>query len=212
MKIDNKKKKIIIIAAVIILVAAIATTVGVLCSKKAKQSENAESQTVTVDVTDENGEIVTDENGNAVTEIEPAENATKKADSNKKDNSKKGNNSNQENNNNNAETTESTTEYTTKSPMDANTGYDQMLDDDIVLTARNGLLALQDYYGDKYVVNYDEPNAKDGVFAYAVFEKDGDHKKIIYWVTAEEATGKAIQTDEKGKTKDITEQLKKFYW
>lgn len=212
MKIDNKKKKIIIIAAIIILVAAIATTVGVLCSKKAKQSENTESQTVTVDVTDENGEIVTDENGNAVTEVEPAENATKKADSNKKDNGKKGNNSNQENNNNNAETTESTTEYTTKSPMDANTGYDQMLDDDIVLTARNGLLALQDYYGDKYVVNYDEPNAKDGVFAYAVFEKDGDHKKIIYWVTAEEATGKAIQTDEKGKTKDITEQLKKFYW
>lgn len=212
MKIDNKKKKIIIIAAVIILVAAIATTVGVLCSKKAKQSENTASQTVTVDVTDENGEIVTDENGNAVTEVEPAENATKKADSNKKDNGKKGNNSNQENNNNKAETTESTTEYTTKSPMDANTGYDQMLDDDIVLTARNGLLALQDYYGDKYVVNYDEPNAKDGVFAYAVFEKDGDHKKIIYWVTAEEATGKAIQTDEKGKTKDITEQLKKFYW
>lgn len=212
MKIDNKKKKIIIIAAVIILVAAIATTVGVLCSKKVKQSENTESQTVTVDVTDENGEIVTDENGNAVTEVEPAENATKKADSNKKDNGKKGNNSNQENNNNKAETTESTTEYTTKSPMDANTGYDQMLDDDIVLTARNGLLALQDYYGDKYVVNYDEPNAKDGVFAYAVFEKDGDHKKIIYWVTAEEATGKAIQTDEKGKTKDITEQLKKFYW
>lgn len=212
MKIDNKKKKIIIIAAVIILVAAIATTVGVLCSKKAKQSENAESQTVTVDVTDENGEIVTDENGNAVTEVEPAENATKKADSNKKDNGKKGNNSNQESNNNKAETTESTTEYTTKSPMDANTGYDQMLDDDFVLTARNGLLALQDYYGDKYVVNYDEPNAKDGVFAYAVFEKDGDHKKIIYWVTAEEATGKAIQTDEKGKTKDITEQLKKFYW
>lgn len=212
MKINNKKKKIIIIAAVIILVAAIATTVGVLCSKKAKQSENTESQTVTVDVTDENGEIVTDENGNAVTEVEPAENATKKADSNKKDNGKKGNNSNQGNNNNNAETTESTTEYTTKSPMDANTGYDQMLDDDIVLTARNGLLALQDYYGDKYVVNYDEPNAKDGVFAYAVFEKDGDHKKIIYWVTAEEATGKAIQTDEKGKTKDITEQLKKFYW
>lgn len=212
MKIDNKKKKIIIIAAVIILVAAIATTVGILCSKKTKQSENTESQTVTVDVTDENGEIITDENGNAVTEVEPAENATKKADSNKKDNGKKGNNSNQENNNNNAETTESTTEYTTKSPMDANTGYDQMLDDDIVLTARNGLLALQDYYGDKYVVNYDEPNAKDGVFAYAVFEKDGDHKKIIYWVTAEEATGKAIQTDEKGKTKDITEQLKKFYW
>lgn len=212
MKIDNKKKKIIIIAAVIILVAAIATTVGILCSKKAKQSENTESQTVTVDVTDENGEIVTDENGNTVTEVEPAENATKKADSNKKDNGKKGNNSNQENNNNKAETTESTTEYTTKSPMDANTGYDQMLDDDIVLTARNGLLALQDYYGDKYVVNYDEPNAKDGVFAYAVFEKDGDHKKIIYWVTAEEATGKAIQTDEKGKTKDITEQLKKFYW
>lgn len=212
MKIDNKKKKIIIIAAVIILVAAIATTVGVLCSKKAKQSENTESQTVTVDVTDENGEIVTDENGNAVTEVEPAENATKKADSNKKDNGKKDNNSNQGNNNNKAETTESTTEYTTKSPMDANTGYDQMLDDDIVLTAGNGLLALQDYYGDKYVVNYDEPNAKDGVFAYAVFEKDGDHKKIIYWVTAEEATGKAIQTDEKGKTKDITEQLKKFYW
>ena len=57
MKIDNKKKKIIIIAAVIILVAAIATTVGVLCSKKAKQSENTESQTVTVDVTDENGEM-----------------------------------------------------------------------------------------------------------------------------------------------------------
>ena len=71
MKIDNKKKKIIIIAAVIILVAAIATTVGILCSKKAKQSENTESQTVTVDVTDENGEIVTDENGDAVTEVEP---------------------------------------------------------------------------------------------------------------------------------------------
>ena len=212
MKIDNKKKKIIIIAAVIILVAAIATTVGVLCSKKAKQSENTESQTVTVDVTDESGEIVTDENGNAVTEVEPAESTTKKADSNKKENGKKNNNSNQENNNNNTETTESTTEYTTKSPMDANPGYDQMLDDDAVLTERNGLLALQDYYGDKYVVNYDEPNAKDGVFAYAVFEKDGDHKKIIYWVTAEEATGKAIQTDEKGKTKDITEQLKKFYW
>ena len=212
MKIDNKKKKIIIIAAVIILVAAIATTVGILCSKKAKQSENTESQTVTVDVTDENGEIVTDENGNAVTEVEPATDTSKKADSNKKGSGKKDNNSNQKNNNNNTETTESTTEYTTKSPMDANTGYDQMLDDDIVLTARNGLLALQDYYGDKYVVNYDEPNAKDGVFAYAVFEKDGDHKKIIYWVTAEEASGKAIQTDEKGKTKDITEQLKKFYW
>lgn len=46
--------------------------------KKAKQSENTESQTVTVDVTDENGEIVTDENGNAVTEVEPAESTTKK--------------------------------------------------------------------------------------------------------------------------------------
>lgn len=210
MKIDNKKKKVIIIAVAVILIAAMATTVGILCSKKSKGSEDTETPTVTVEVTDENGETVTDENGNAVTETETAPETTKK--NSDKKNSKNNSNPKQENNNGKSETTEPTTEYTTKSPMDANMGYDQMLDDDIVLTSRNGLLALQDYYGDKYVVNYDEPNAKDGIFAYAVFEKDGDHKKIIYWVTAEEATGKAIQTDEKGKTKDITKQLKKFYW
>lgn len=207
MKIDNKKKKIIIIAAVIILVAAIATTVGILCSKKAKQSENTESQTVTVDVTDENGEIVTDENGNAVTEVEPATDTSKKADNSDKDEtttkSKKTNGKNET-------TTEPPTEFTTidpKLPIE----LPALPDEDYALTESLGLYVLENYYGDEYVVNYDMKNWKDDDITYTIFVKNEKKTDIAYNVVINMETGKAQQTDAKGKVKDITEDLKKFY-
>lgn len=205
MKIDNKKKKIIIIAAVIILVAAIATTVGILCSKKAKQSENTESQTVTVDVTDENGEIVTDENGNAVTETEPAESTTKKADKSDKDETTKG-----KSNGKNETTTEPPTEFTTidpKLPIE----LPALPDDDYALTESLGLYVLENYYGNKYVVNYDMAKSKDDDIQYVIFLNNSKKTDIAYYVQINIETGKATQTDTKGKTKDITEDLKKFY-
>lgn len=201
MKIDNKKKKIIIIAAVIILVAAIATTVGVLCSKRAKQSENTESQTVTVDVTDENGEIVTDENGNAVTEVEPATDTSKKADNSDKDEtttkSKKTNSKNET-------TTEPLSEYTTnsnKATVLPEISFDGLITDSYAITV------LQDYYEDTYIVNYDLPNYSGTKMAFAVFKVGKDKTNIVYTVTVDEETGETIQTDKKGNKTDITDKV-----
>ena len=211
MKIDNKKKKIIIIAAVIILVAAIATTVGVLCSKKAKQSENTESQTVTVDVTDENGEIVTDENGEIVTkteEVKDKTNGDKKTSADGKDDNGKKNNINSGNNNSNKNgesTTEPLTEYTTISSDGKIELPDVSLDG--LVTASYALLTLQEYYGDTYVVNYDLPNNSGTKMAFAVFKAGKDKTNIVYTVTVDEETGETIQTDKKGNKTDITDKV-----
>lgn len=213
MKIDNKKKKIIIIAAVIILVAAIATTVGVLCSKKSSDSDDSQTQTVMVEVTDENGEAVTNADGEIVTKAEEVKN---KSNGDKKTSADgKNNNNNSGNNNSNKKdesTTEPLTEYTTKSPLDANMGYDQLLDDDLILTPRNGLLALQEYYGDKYVVNLGDNDWTSNDIYYVIFVKNEKKTDIAYRIVVNMETGKAIQTDENNKTEDITEPLKEFYW
>ncbi|WP_444243629.1 hypothetical protein [Eubacterium sp.] len=210
MKIDNKKKKIIIIAAVIILVAAIATTVGVLCSKKAKQSENTESQTVTVDVTDENGEIVTDENGKIVTkteEVKDKTNGDKKTSSDGKDDNGKKNNINSGNNNSNKKdesTTEPLSEYTTnsnKATVLPEISFDGLITDSYAITV------LQDYYEDTYVVNYDVPNYSGTKMAFAVFKAGKDKTNIVYTVTVDEETGETIQTDKKGNKTDITDKV-----
>ena len=207
----SKKKKIIIIIATVVVIAAIATAIGVTCSKKTKGSDSAENQTVTVAVTDENGNTVTNANGQAVTQTQTVTKNPNSPSPSSKNKDNKGNDNNNSNSNS-KDKNETTTQYTTNSALDANSGYDQPLDDDVVLTAKNGLLALQEYYGDEYVVNYNEKNSASGTFTYYIFEKGKNNSTIVYTVTAEEKTGKAIQVDKKGKSKDITEELKKFYW
>lgn len=122
MKIDNKKKKIIIIAAVIILIAAIATAIGVACSKKPSDTDDSQTQTVMVEVTDENGEAVTNADGEIVTKAEEVKgktNGDKKTSADGKEDNGKKSNSNSGNNNSNKKdesTTEPLTEYTTIDP------------------------------------------------------------------------------------------------
>lgn len=201
MKIDNKKKKIIIIAVAVILIAAIATTVGILCSQKSKNSEDTETQTVTVEVTDENGETVTDENGNAVTETEPAESTTKKSDKSDRDETTtKGKSSGK-----NETTTEPLSEYTTVNPDGKIELPDVSLDG--LVTASYALLTLQEYYGDTYIVNYDIPNNNGTKMAFAVFKTGKVKTNIVYTVTVDEETGETIQTDKKGNKTDITNKV-----
>lgn len=216
MKIDNKKKKIIIIAAVIILVAAIATTVGVLCSKKAKQSENTESQTVTVDVTDENGEIVTDENGEIVTKTEEVKDKTngdkKTSADGKDDNGKKNNNNSGNKNNDNNSVDQEQPDNSVLKPssngVDDSAGIEIPAYDDGTITVDSALQDLTYYYGDSYTVTLDKSNTnyKNGVFVYNVVKKDNNYK-IVYRVTVQESNGNTLQIDENGNSTNITDKV-----
>lgn len=216
MKIDNKKKKIIIIAAVIILVAAIATTVGVLCSKKAKQSENTESQTVTVDVTDENGEIVTDENGEIVTKAEEVKDKTsgdkKTSADGKDDNGKKNNNNSGNKNNDNNSVDQEQPDNSVLKPssngVDDSAGIEIPAYDDGTITVDSALQDLTYYYGDSYTVTLDKSNTnyKNGVFVYNVVKKDNNYK-IVYRVTVQESNGNTLQIDENGNSTNITDKV-----
>lgn len=216
MKIDNKKKKIIIIAAIIILVAAIATTVGVLCSKKAKQSENTESQTVTVDVTDENGEIVTDENGEIVTKAEEVKDKTsgdkKTSADGKDDNGKKSNNNSGNKNNDNNSVDQEQPDNSVLKPssngVDDSAGIEIPAYDDGTITVDSALQDLTYYYGDSYTVTLDKSNTnyKNGVFVYNVVKKDNNYK-IVYRVTVQESNGNTLQIDENGNSTNITDKV-----
>lgn len=216
MKIDNKKKKIIIIAAVIILIAAIATTVGVLCSKKAKQSENTESQTVTVDVTDENGEIVTDENGEIVTKAEEVKDKTsgdkKTSADGKDDNGKKNNNNSGNKNNDNNSVDQEQPDNSVLKPssngVDDSAGIEIPAYDDGTITVDSALQDLTYYYGDSYTVTLDKSNTnyKNGVFVYNVVKKDNNYK-IVYRVTVQESNGNTLQIDENGNSTNITDKV-----
>lgn len=216
MKIDNKKKKIIIIAAVIILVAAIATTVGVLCSKKTKQSENTESQTVTVDVTDENGEIVTDENGEIVTKAEEVKDKTsgdkKTSADGKDDNGKKNNNNSGNKNNDNNSVDQEQPDNSVLKPssngVDDSAGIEIPAYDDGTITVDSALQDLTYYYGDSYTVTLDKSNTnyKNGVFVYNVVKKDNNYK-IVYRVTVQESNGNTLQIDENGNSTNITDKV-----
>ena len=216
MKIDNKKKKIIIIAAVIILIAAIATTVGVLCSKKAKQSENTESQTVTVDVTDENGEIVTDENGKIVTKAEEVKDKTsgdkKTSADGKDDNGKKNNNNSGNKNNDNNSVDQEQPDNSVLKPssngVDDSAGIEIPAYDDGTITVDSALQDLTYYYGDSYTVTLDKSNTnyKNGVFVYNVVKKDNNYK-IVYRVTVQESNGNTLQIDENGNSTNITDKV-----
>lgn len=216
MKIDNKKKKIIIIAAIIILVAAIATTVGVLCSKKAKQSENTESQTVTVDVTDENGEIVTDENGEIVTKAEEVKDKTsgdkKTSADGKDDNGKKNNNNSGNKNNDNNSVDQEQPDNSVLKPssngVDDSAGIEIPAYDDGTITVDSALQDLTYYYGDSYTVTLDKSNTnyKNGVFVYNVVKKDNNYK-IVYRVTVQESNGNTLQIDENGNSTNITDKV-----
>lgn len=216
MKIDNKKKKIIIIAAVIILIAAIATTVGVLCSKNAKQSENTKSQTVTVDVTDENGEIVTDENGEIVTKTEEVKDKTngdkKTSADGKDDNGKKNNNNSGNKNNDNNSVDQEQPDNSVLKPssngVDDSAGIEIPAYDDGTITVDSALQDLTYYYGDSYTVTLDKSNTnyKNGVFVYNVVKKDNNYK-IVYRVTVQESNGNTLQIDENGNSTNITDKV-----
>ena len=54
-------------------------------------------------------------------------------------------------------------------------------------------------------------NWKDDDITYTIFVKNEKKTDIAYNVVINMETGKAQQTDSKGKVKDITEDLKKFY-
>ena len=204
----SKKKKIIIIVAAVVVIAAIATAIGVTCSKKAKSSDSAENQTVTVAVTDENGNTVTNADGQAVTQTQIDNDKTT---TNKSESGKENSNSQPTKSNGKSETTtEPPTEFTTidpKLPIE----LPAIPDDDYALTESLGLYVLENYYGDKYVINYDMDKSKDDDIQYVVFENNSKKTDIAYYVEINIQSGKAQQKDTKGKTKDITEDLKKFY-
>ena len=209
----SKKKKIIITAVVIILVAAIATAIGVACSKKPSDTDDSQTQTVMVEVTDENGEAVTNADGEVVTkaeEVKDKTNGEKKSPTDNKDNETNDgkNNSNSGNNNSNKKdesTTEPLTEYTTINSDGKIELPDVSLDG--LVTASYALLTLQEYYGDAYVVNYDLPNNSGTKMAFAIFKAGKDKTNIVCTVTVDEETGETIQTDKKGNKTDITDKV-----
>ena len=65
------------------------------------------------------------------------------------------------------------------------------------------------FYEDKYIVNYDKPNNKDADnICFAVFERSDKVKtKIEYHVMADLLNGTYTQIDKKGNTKDITKEV-----
>ena len=216
MKIDNKKKKIIIIAAVIILVAAIATTVGVLCSKKASDTDDSQTQTVMVEVTDENGEAVTNADGEIVTKAEEVKDKTsddkKTSADGKDDNGKKNNNNsgnkNNDNNSVNQEQPDNSVLKPSSNGVDDSAGIEIPAYDDGTITVDSALQDLTYYYGDSYTVTLDKSNTnyKNGVFVYNVVKKDNNYK-IVYRVTVQESNGNTLQIDENGNSTNITDKV-----
>lgn len=139
-----------------------------------------------IEVTDEDGAIKKDKDGNAITTIiaqttKPSTTKKEKTTSKKKP-------------------TESTTHYTTVAD-DHNLPEDTF--DEYVYTESSAMFFLQEYYGDKYIVNYDWKNTKGDNVHYAVFKVD-DLYTIHYEVVVNILTGKATQKDMKtGKTVKI---------
>lgn len=216
MKIDNKKKKIIIIAAVIILVAAIATTVGVLCSKKPSDTDDSQTQTVMVEVTDENGEAVTNADGEIVTKTEEVKDKTsgdkKTSADGKDDNGKKNNNNSGNKNNDNNSVDQEQPDNSVLKPssngVDDSAGIEIPAYDDGTITVDSALQDLTYYYGDSYTVTLDKSNTnyKNGVFVYNVVKKDNNYK-IVYRVTVQESNGNTLQIDENGNSTNITDKV-----
>lgn len=218
MKIDNKKKKIIIIAAVIILVAAIATTVGILCSKKPSDTDDSQTQTVMVEVTDENGEAVTNADGEIVTkaeEVKDKSNGDKKSPTDNKDNKtndgKNNNNSGNKNNDNNSvdqEQPDNSVSKPSSNGVDDSAGIEIPAYDDGTITVDSALQDLTYYYGNSYTVTVDKSNTnyKNGVFVYNVVKKDNNYK-IVYRVTVQESNGNTLQIDEDGNSTNITDKV-----
>lgn len=205
MKKLSKNKKIAIIVAVV-LVIAIAVGISIVAATKKGGNEadnnslsssltSAEDVTEYVTELDENGKpvIKKDENGNPV---------TKKVQSSGNTGTDKPQGSSDD-----EDTTEPLTHFTTI-PSNQPIETPDMPMDDYKLTESLALYLLQNYYGDDYVVNYDEPNNKDGDnIAYAVFVNDENGTTIAYTVMVNIYDGNAIETDSKGKTKDISKEI-----
>lgn len=200
---DKKKRIAIIIAVTIVLVTAIVVAI-VFATKDSGTKPSDTQETEYVTVIDENGNEVTlvDENNNPVTVKPENENKSSTANTNS---DKDTDNSNNEN------TTESVTETTTQFTTvasDKATVLPEEPFDDRMLTESMALYSLQNYYGEKYVVNYDVPNNKDSDnIAFAVFANDDEKTNIEYRVMVNLYSGKTVQTDKKGKTKDISDKV-----
>ncbi len=212
----SKEKKIIITAVVIILVAAIATAIGVACSKKSSDTDDSQTQTVMVEVTDENGEAVTNADGEIVTKAEEVKDKTngdkKTSADGKDDNGKKSNsNSGNKNNNNNSvdqEQPDNTVSKPSPNGVDDSAGIEIPAYDDGTITVDSALQDLTYYYGDSYTVTLDKSNTnyKNGVFVYNVVKKDNNYK-IVYRVTVQESNGNTLQIDEDGNSTNITDKV-----
>lgn len=200
---DKKKKIAIIIAVTVVLVAAIVVVI-VFATKGSDTAPSDTQETEYVTVIDENGNEITlvDENNNPVTVKLKNENESSTANTNSDKNT---------NNSNNENTTESVTETTTQFTTvasDKATVLPEEPFDDRMLTESMALYSLQRYYGEKYVVNYDVPNNKDGDnIAFAVFANDDEKTNIVYRVTVNLYSGKTVQTDKNGKTNDISDKI-----
>lgn len=212
----SKKKKIIITAVVIILIAAIATTVGVLCSKKPSDTDDSQTQTVMVEVTDENGEAVTNADGEIVTKAEEVKDKTsgdkKTSADGKDDNGKKNNNNSGNKNNDNNSVDQEQPDNSVLKPssngVDDSAGIEIPAYDDGTITVDSALQDLTYYYGDSYTVTLDKSNTnyKNGVFVYNVVKKDNNYK-IVYRVTVQESNGNTLQIDENGNSTNITDKV-----
>lgn len=212
----SKKKKIIITAVVIILVAAIATAIGVACSKKPSDTDDSQTQTVMVEVTDENGEAVTNADGEIVTkaeEVKDKSNGDKKTSADGKDDNgkKNNNNSGNKNNDNNSvdqEQPDNSVSKPSSNGVDDSAGIEIPAYDDGTITVDSALQDLTYYYGDSYTVTLDKSNTnyKNGVFVYNVVKKDNNYK-IVYRVTVQESNGNTLQIDEDGNSTNITDKV-----
>lgn len=223
MKELNKNKKIAIIAVAAIVVIAIVVAVIFATQKSGNPSGEASSDTLSPvyeTVIDEQGNTVTktDENGEPITKVDKDgkpvyEKATSGKDKTTSSSTTKKNQSDKNSGSTKTEgETEQTSEYTTNSPMDANMGPEIPLDE-YALTESLALHDLQSYYNNyyenKYIVNYDKPNDKDADnICLAVFVKNEKVKtKIEYRVMVNLLKGTYTQIDNKGKSKDITKAV-----
>lgn len=201
----DKKKRIAIIIAAAVLIAAIIVAV-IFATKSNNNAQKIADETEYV--------TIIDENGNAVTLLDDSKNpVTKNPDTQSENTTSKKNNDKNSGNSNSAVTTEkvteTTTQFTTNSPDTAIVTPDVPLDE-YTLTNSLALYRLQEYYGEKYIVNYDEPNNKDtDNIAFAVFANDDEKTNIEYRVIVNLYSGKAIQTDKKGKSTEITKEINK---
>ena len=223
MKELNKNKKVAIITVVVLVVIAIVVAVVFATQKRGNESGEASSDApspVYETVIDEQGNAVTktDENGKPITKVDKNgkpvyEKTTGGKNSTASNNTTKKNQSNKKPGGTKTEgETEQTSEYTTNSPLDANIGPEIPLDE-YALTESLALHDLQSYYNnfyeDKYIVNYDKPNDKDADnICLAVFEKSDKVKtKIEYRVMVNLLKGTYTQIDKDGKSKDITKAV-----